>query len=90
MKVPGLPLTFLERGKKYLAHVYSDDERISTRTNVGIEVRNVDAGVTLEVPLKTSPGARALRAKSSRPSSEFFPCSLSMTDYTALRVSERL
>jgi alpha-glucosidase len=51
-----LPLDFLEHGRKYVAHLYSDDDAVATRTNVGVDVRNVDSTVTLDVPLKAAGG----------------------------------
>ncbi len=49
-------LAFLTEGKDYLAHVYSDDDSVTTRTHVAIEVRPVDAKTTLDVPLRPAGG----------------------------------
>ncbi len=51
-----LPLDFLDRGEKYTAHLYSDDDSVATRTKVGIETRVVDWQTTLDVPLKSAGG----------------------------------
>jgi alpha-glucosidase len=51
-----LPLTFLQSGKKYTAHIYADDDNVATRTKVGIETRSVSSETVLEVPLKASGG----------------------------------
>ncbi len=46
-----LPLDFLENGKKYTAHVYTDDPKVETRTHVRIEQAAVDSTMTLDLPL---------------------------------------
>jgi alpha-glucosidase len=46
-----LPLEFLDEGKKYTAHRYSDDPTVETRTHVRIDRVEVDASKTLEVKL---------------------------------------
>jgi alpha-glucosidase len=51
-----LPLSFLKTGGKYVAHIYSDDDRVTTRTKVAVATRNVDAGATLETVLKAAGG----------------------------------
>jgi alpha-glucosidase len=51
-----LPLSFLKSGGKYVAHIYSDDDRVTTRTKVAVSTRNVDAGATLEAVLKAAGG----------------------------------
>lgn len=55
-----LPLTFLEPGKKYTAHIYSDDPNVQTRTHVKIERRPVDAATVLQVSLSAQ-GGQAIR-----------------------------
>ena len=47
---------FLPKGKKYTAHIYSDDESANTRTNVGIERRVVTAGSVFETHLSKQGG----------------------------------
>jgi alpha-glucosidase len=51
-----LPLTFLTAGRKYVAHIYFDDDRLSTRTKVAIEIRTVDSRTVLEAVLKAAGG----------------------------------
>ena len=46
-----LPLDFLDKGKKYTAHIYSDDPTVETRTHVRIERVEVDAAKTLDIEL---------------------------------------
>jgi len=52
-----LPLNFLDPSKKYVAHLYVDDEKVNTKTKVGINRFLVDAGQTLNLSLKASGGA---------------------------------
>jgi len=51
-----LPLDFLEKGKQYKAHIYSDDPTVHTTTKVGITEKMVDAGTVLSVKLLPSGG----------------------------------
>ncbi len=51
-----VPLAFLAAGRKYVAHVYSDDASARTATKVGVATRPVDATSTLEVPLIANGG----------------------------------
>ncbi|MBI5769495.1 MAG: glycoside hydrolase family 97 catalytic domain-containing protein [Verrucomicrobia bacterium] len=51
-----VPLAFLAPGKKYTAHLYSDDATAATATKVGVTTRTVDSTVTLEVPLLATGG----------------------------------
>jgi alpha-glucosidase len=51
-----LSLTFLDAAKKYTAHVYADDETISSKTKVSVNTRPVDSQTQLRVPLKPSGG----------------------------------
>ena len=46
-----IPLTFLESNRRYVAHLYSDDPTIQTRTHVKIERRTVGSSSTLKVEL---------------------------------------
>lgn len=57
-----LPLGFLKPGQKYVAHVYSDDDTVETRTHVGVERVNVDSTMTLPAELKAS-GGQAIQIK---------------------------
>lgn len=52
-----LPLTFLERGKKYVAHLYEDDANLATRTKVKMTTRKVTSKTVLTLPLLPSGGA---------------------------------
>jgi alpha-glucosidase len=51
-----LALNFLERGKEYVAHVYSDDDSVATRTKVGVATRNVNSDTVLQMTLKPAGG----------------------------------
>jgi alpha-glucosidase len=51
-----LPLNFLSKGKKYMATIYSDDQRIKTATHVKITHQKVDASTILDINLKASGG----------------------------------
>lgn len=55
-----VPLSFLEAGRKYEAHLYLDDPTATTRTQVRIERRTVDAGQTLKMVLPPH-GGQAIR-----------------------------
>jgi alpha-glucosidase len=52
-----VPLTFLSNERHYTAHIYSDDDSISTRTHVAVEKRAVDATGQIELPLHAAGGA---------------------------------
>jgi alpha-glucosidase len=55
-----LPLGFLEKGKRYAAHVYSDDPSVATRTKVKIGRFTVTAETTLKAAV-TEKGGQAIR-----------------------------
>ncbi len=55
-----VPLNFLEPGRRYTAHVYSDDPAVTTRTHVKIERLPVDAGSVLKFPMSAQ-GGQAVR-----------------------------
>jgi alpha-glucosidase len=55
-----VPLKFLDAGKAYLAHIYSDDPTLTTRTKVKIERVRVTAATVLKLPLIKNGGC-ALR-----------------------------
>ena len=44
-----VPLRFLDAGKKYIAHIYSDDPTVPTRTHVKIERKPVEQGSVLSL-----------------------------------------
>jgi hypothetical protein len=51
-----VPLTFLQKGKKYTASIYSDDSTIATKTKVRVERVNVNSLTILDVKLMPSGG----------------------------------
>lgn len=55
-----LPLSFLQAGKKYVAHIYSDDPSVRTRTQVKIERFPVDSRTILKMALSAA-GGQAVR-----------------------------
>jgi alpha-glucosidase len=50
-RVLKLPLNFLDEGKNYTAHIYSDDPTVETRTHVRIDRMKVEAGEILDIEL---------------------------------------
>jgi len=55
-----VPLDFLDKGRQYIAHIYSDDPAVSTRTGVKINRRTVDPSSVLKVELPPR-GGQAIR-----------------------------
>jgi alpha-glucosidase len=55
-----IPLDFLAKGKKYVAHLYADDPTVATRTHVRIDRETVDATRVLKVSLSAQ-GGQAMR-----------------------------
>ena len=55
-----VPLEFLDSGSKYIAHVYSDDPAVPTRTHVRIERFVVDRDTVLKIAVSAK-GGQALR-----------------------------
>jgi alpha-glucosidase len=55
-----LPLSFLPAGRRYTAHVFSDDPSVPTRTHVSIERRTVDSRSTMRMALPPR-GGQAIR-----------------------------
>ncbi|HBL77405.1 MAG: alpha-glucosidase [Bacteroidetes bacterium GWF2_42_66] len=55
-----IPLSFLDKGKKYEATIYSDDPKVNTRTHVAIEKRGVNAKTELTLKLDASGGQAIL------------------------------
>jgi alpha-glucosidase len=51
-----IPLNFLSTGKKYRAHIYTDDETVKTKTHVRVEQRTIKPGEVVTVKLKPSGG----------------------------------
>lgn len=52
-----LTTDFLEPGKKYLLHLYEDDDKLNTRTKVRSTHKKIKAGDKLTLKLKASGGA---------------------------------
>ncbi len=50
------PLSFLDAGKKYVANIYTDDDKIETKTKVRITRLIVDNATNLQFQLKASGG----------------------------------
>ncbi|GAB3753399.1 glycoside hydrolase family 97 protein [Spirosoma pomorum] len=46
-----LPLDFLPKGKRYVAHLYTDDPTVPTRTQVRVSTQPVKAGQSLDMKL---------------------------------------
>lgn len=51
-----VPLSFLASGKKYLAKIYTDDDRVETRTHVACRYLLVDSKSVLKLDLKPRGG----------------------------------
>ena len=63
-----IPLTFLDKGKQYTAHIYSDDPAVPTRTHVKIERLGVNAETILKATMSAQ-GGQAVRITVARASS---------------------
>lgn len=50
------PLDFLDQGKKYVANIYTDDDKVQTRTKVGVKRVIVDSSSVFSFQLKPSGG----------------------------------
>ena len=55
-----VPLDFLDKDRRYVAHIYSDDPAVSTRTHVKISRRIVDSSSVLKIVLPPR-GGQAVR-----------------------------
>jgi len=51
-----LPCSFLAKGKKYIATIYSDDATAATKTKVKVSRQEVDASTVLDIKLVASGG----------------------------------
>lgn len=51
-----VPLAFLEDGRNYAAHLYSDDDTVTTKTKVGVKTAPVNSKSVLDVPLGAGGG----------------------------------
>ena len=49
-------LSFLPAGQRFVAHLYADDDTVTTRTHVALATREVDSTTTLSVPLAAGGG----------------------------------
>ncbi|MCX7049080.1 MAG: glycoside hydrolase family 97 N-terminal domain-containing protein [Candidatus Sumerlaeota bacterium] len=65
-----IPLAFLPAGKKYAAHIYSDDPKTETRTHVKIERFLVDSSAVLKAPM-TAQGGMAIRLEPKRDKEDY-------------------
>lgn len=52
-----IDLGFLEKGKKYTATLYQDDDEAPTKTKVSLDTKTVERGTPLSLDLKASGGA---------------------------------
>jgi alpha-glucosidase len=51
-----IPLDFLPKGRQYLATIYADDPRVSTKTKVGLRTMKVDSRTAIDARLLASGG----------------------------------
>ena len=51
-----IPLDFLEKGKRYIAHLYSDDPQLTSKTRVKVTRMEVDAATVIDARLLASGG----------------------------------
>jgi hypothetical protein len=51
-----LSFDFLQKGKKYVASIYSDDDTVNTKTKVKVEQKQIDSTTIMDVELKPSGG----------------------------------
>ena len=51
-----ISFSFLPKGKKYIAAIYSDDSTVATKTKVKVERKKVDASTVLDIKLAASGG----------------------------------
>ena len=66
------PLNFLQPKQKYVAHVYSDDPTVDTRTHVKIERFLVDANTVLNASM-TAKGGQAIRLVPAQSTDSYRP-----------------
>ena len=65
-------LEFLEKNQEYVAHIYSDDPTVKTRTQVGIKRSKVDAETVLDFNMKAN-GGQAVRLVPIGSDDDFIP-----------------
>ena len=65
-----VPLDFLEVGKKYVAHIYSDDPAVTTRTHVRIDRFTVDGDTTFKMSASAQ-GGQAIHITPAMPTDSY-------------------
>jgi alpha-glucosidase len=63
-----VPLAFLEDGRNYVAHLYSDDDTVTTKTKVGVKTAPVNSKSVLDVPLGAGGGQAIWISAEPKPS----------------------
>ena len=63
-----VPLAFLEDGWNYAAHLYSDDDTVTTKTKVGVKTAPVNSKSVLDVPLGAGGGQAIWISAEPKPS----------------------
>jgi alpha-glucosidase len=63
-----VPLAFLEDGWNYAAHLYSDDDTVTTKTKVGVKTAPVNSKTVLDVPLGAGGGQAIWISAEPKPS----------------------
>ena len=61
-----IPTNFLEKGKKYSVKIYQDDDKVQTRTKVGIIERKIKGGDEMSFNLKASGGVALYIAETNK------------------------
>jgi alpha-glucosidase len=51
-----VPLSFLDGGRSYVGHIYSDDPGVATKTKVAVKTLSVNSRSLLDVPLRSGGG----------------------------------
>jgi len=62
-----VPLDFLGSGRRYTAHIYSDDPTAPTRTRVKVERLPADAGTVLKFPMSAQGGQAVWLTPAAQP-----------------------
>jgi len=65
-----VPLEFLDAGKAYVAHIYSDDPAVATRTHVRIDRFSVDRDTVLKMSASAQ-GGQAVRIVPAAPDDDY-------------------
>jgi alpha-glucosidase len=58
----------LEDGRNYVAHLYSDDDTVTTKTKVGVKTAPVNSKSVLDVPLGAGGGQAIWISAEPKPS----------------------